>query len=63
MQITPIVVVGSVKLRLKFLIIEIPPNPLPNFAIDAINTSLLTTFMLGATTFPTPMVVIHAPSD
>ncbi len=63
MRITPIVVVGSVKLRLKFLITETPPNPLPNFATNAINISLLTTFMLGATTVPTPMVVIHAPSD
>jgi hypothetical protein len=63
MPITPVVFVGNAKLQLKFLIVETPLDPLPNFVADPINTSLLTTFMLGIATVSTPMVVILALSD
>ncbi len=45
--------VGSVKLRLRFLIVETPPDPLPNFVVDPISTPLLTTSMLSAVTVST----------
>jgi hypothetical protein len=57
MPTTPIVIVGSVELQLKFLTAKTPPSPLPNF------DPLLTKSMLGATTISTPLVIIHAPSD
>jgi len=56
-------VIGSAKLWLKFLTVEIPPNPLSNFVIDLIRTPLLTTFMLGTTIVSTLVVVIRASSD
>ncbi len=59
----PIVVVGSAEFQLKFFTTETPPNPLPNIATNLINTPILTTFMLDATTVFTPMVIIHASSD
>ncbi len=63
MPTIPIVVAGSAKLQLKFLIAKTSPNPLPKFVADPINISLLTTSMLGTIIISTPMVVIHAPSD
>jgi hypothetical protein len=60
---TPIVIVSSAKLQLKFLIVETPPNLLSNFAIDPISTPLLTTSMLGATIVSTPVVTISTSSD
>ncbi len=60
---TLVVGVSSVKFQLKFLIIETPPNSLPNFAIDPISIPLLITSMLGTTIVSTPMVVILASSD
>jgi hypothetical protein len=55
--------VGSAKFQFKFFLAETPPNLLPNFDIDPISTSLLITFMLGATTISTHVVVIPASSD
>jgi hypothetical protein len=60
---TPVVVVGSVELRLKFLVAETPLDQLPNFATDPISIPLLTISMLGATTVSTLVVVILASSD
>ncbi len=47
MPTTLVVVAGSAELQLKFLIVEIPPNPLPNFVTNSIITFFLTTFMLS----------------
>jgi hypothetical protein len=63
MPTTPIVVVGSVEFQFKFLTIETPPNPLPNFSRDPISISLLTTFMLGATIVSFHVVIIPTPND
>ncbi len=63
MPTTLIVATGSAELQLKFLTTETPPNSLPNFAIDPINTSLLTTFMLSGTIVSTQVVVIPTSSD
>jgi hypothetical protein len=53
----------KVGLRHKFLTVETPLNPLPNFVADPISTSLLTTYMLGTTTVSTLVVVIPTISD
>jgi hypothetical protein len=37
---------------------EIPPDLLPIFVVNPISIPLLITFMLGATTVSTPMVVV-----
>ncbi len=60
---TLVVVVGSVELRFKFLLIEIPLDPLPNFTTDPISIPLLTTSMLGITTISTLVVVIPTSND
>jgi hypothetical protein len=54
--ITPTIVVGSLKLLLKFLPTKIPPNPRPKFDANLVNTPLLKKFVLGATIVSTPMV-------
>jgi hypothetical protein len=63
MPTTPIIAIGSIELRLKFFLVETPPNPLPNFATDPISTPLLTTSMLSATIVYSPVVVIPTLSD
>ncbi len=47
MPTTLVVAASSVELWLKFLTTKTPLDPLPNFAIDPISTSLLITFMFG----------------
>jgi len=63
MPTTPVVIVDSGQLRLKFITTETPLDLLPNFDVDPINTPLLTPSMLGKITVSTPMVVIHASND
>jgi hypothetical protein len=63
MPTTLVVSTSNVELQLKFLPSKIPLDLLPNFVTYLINIPLLTTFMLGATTVSTPMVVICALSD
>ncbi len=63
MPITLIVAASSVEIQLRFLPIETPFDPLPNFAIDSINTPLLTTSMLSATIVSIHVVVIPTLSD
>ncbi len=63
MPTTPTIVISSVKLQFKFLTAKTPPNPLPNFVANPINTPLLTTSMMGATTISTHVVVILASSN
>jgi hypothetical protein len=63
MPTNPIVVVGNIELRLKFLLVETPFDPLPNFAANPINIPFLTTSMLSTTTVSTPVVVILTSSD
>jgi hypothetical protein len=60
---TPIIAIGSVKLQLKFLLIETPPNPLPKFVIDPNNIPPLTTFVLGTTTISNHVVVMITLGD
>jgi hypothetical protein len=60
---TLIVVVGSAKLQPKFLIVKTPLDPIPNFVVDPISISFLTTFMLGVTTVSTLVVVIPTQND
>ncbi len=60
---TPVEVVFSAKLQLKFLITKTPFNSLPNFVIYPINIPFFTTSMLGTTTISTPVVVTHASTD
>jgi hypothetical protein len=59
----PTIAKGNVELQFKFLIAKTPLNPLPNFATNPINISLLTTFMLGATIASTLMIVIPASNN
>jgi hypothetical protein len=61
--ITPMVVVGSAELRLRFLLGKTPSNPLPKFVVDPISTPTLTTFVLGATTISTLVVVMTTLGD
>jgi hypothetical protein len=58
-----IVVVGSTKLSLKFLPTKTPLNPLPKFTTNPINIPLMTTFVLGATTVSTHVVVMTTFGD
>ncbi len=63
MPTTLVVITGSAKLQFKFLIIKTPPDPLPNFVANPINTPLLITSMLGTTTVSTHVVVIPTSSE
>jgi hypothetical protein len=47
MLTTPVLAVGNAKLRFKFLIVETPPNPLPNFVANPISIPLLTIKISG----------------
>jgi len=60
---TPIVSIGNIVFRFTFYFAEIPFNSLPNFVVDPISTPLVTTYMWGATTISTLVVVILVSSD
>jgi small-conductance mechanosensitive channel len=60
---TLVVAIDSVKFRLKFLHTKTPPNPLPKFVADPISIPPLTTFVLGATTVFTPVVIMMTLGD
>ncbi len=60
---TPIVVISNVVLPFNFLLVEAPPNPLPNCFIDLISIPLLITSMVGKIIVSTSMVVISTSSD
>jgi hypothetical protein len=63
MPTTLIVATGSVKLQLRFLPAETPPNLLPNFVADLISIPLPTTSMLDSTHVCFLVVIILALSD
>jgi hypothetical protein len=60
---TLVVIAGSSELQLKFFIVKTPLNPLPNFVVDPISISFLTTFMLGIIIVSTLVVVIPTLND
>jgi hypothetical protein len=53
---TPIVITGSSKPLLKFLLVETPFNPQPKFVANLVNIQPLTKFVLGTTTVSILMV-------
>jgi hypothetical protein len=58
---TPIIAISSVALQFKFLLTKTPLDPLHNFVANLISIPPLTTFMLGATTISTHVVVMIDP--
>jgi hypothetical protein len=60
---TPIVIISSVRLLFKFLVAKTPLDPLPKFVGDLISSPPLTTFVMSAQPFPTPMVVMTTIGD
>jgi hypothetical protein len=58
-----VVVVGSAGFRLRFLLVQTPLDPLPNFVVDPISTPLLTISMPSATIVSTHVVVILTLND
>jgi len=53
-----VVTVGSVELRLKFLLAKTPFDLLLNFLIDPFSIPLLITFMLGLITISTHVIIL-----
>jgi hypothetical protein len=62
-QTIVVVIVSSPKFLLKFLHVETLSNPRPKFVVDPMSSPPLTTFVLGATTISTHVVIMTTIGD